>query len=213
MDAPWTIATLLSGNDPHWVERALRETHIAQSTLAGVGRVAAAAYPVFEERVAEVLRAALEIDLGGLALSAWARYRELVAAAERTRDAPGRPEDVVLAEHQITWTQHPAVEVIIDGAPVTTLQFDVAVSLTMRGVVAVVHAGMLAGLRFGDVLAGARLSIWERELAAREMQCLVGTLVRLGDGVPLVAGAAIPHPRHYSDGFSTADPSRTTTAL
>jgi hypothetical protein len=68
---------------------------------------------------------------------------------------------------------------------------------------------MLAELRFGDVLAGARLSMWERELAAREMQCLVGALVRLGDGVPLVAGAVVPHPRRYSGASSMAVPSRT----
>jgi hypothetical protein len=203
MDPPSTVAALLGGGDPHWIERALRETHVARGALEGVGRVAAAAYPAFEQRVAEVLHPALEIDLGGLALSAWIRYRELVAAAERTRDTPGVTEDVVLAEHRIAWTQQLAVEVVVDGTPVTTLQFDLTVSLTMRGVVAVVGAGMLVGLRFGDVLAAARLSVWERELAAREIPCLAGALVRLGGGVPLLASTGIPGPRPNSGESST----------
>jgi hypothetical protein len=185
VETPWTVAALLGEADPQWVERALGAAHVGQRTLAGVGQLAAAAYPALEERVAEVLRAALQIDLGGLALAAWGRYRELVEAAKRTRDAPGAPEDVVLAEHEITWTQQPAVEVIVDGTPRLTLQFELSVSLTMQGVVAVVDAGMV-GLRVGDVLTGAKLALWEQELAAREVMCLVGALVRVGSGVPLV---------------------------
>jgi hypothetical protein len=186
VETPWTVAALLGEADPQWMEHALGAAHVGQRVLADVGQLAAATYPALEERVAEVLRAALQIELGGLALAAWCRYRELVEAAERTRDAPGAPEDVVLAEHVITWAQQLAVEVVLDGTPITTLQFELSVSLTMRGVVAVVDAGMLAGLRVGDVLTGSRLSLWGQELAAREVTCLVGALVRLGGGVPLV---------------------------
>jgi hypothetical protein len=186
VETPWTVAALLGEADPHWMESALGAAHVGQRALAGIGQVAAATYPALEECVAEVVRAALQIDLGELVLGAWSRFRELVEAAERTRDAPGAPEDVVLAEHEITWTQQPAVEVVVDGTPITTLQFELSVSLTMRGVVAVVDAGALVGLRVGDVLTGARLSLWGQELAAREVTCLVGALVRLGGGVPLV---------------------------
>ncbi|TWF81825.1 hypothetical protein FHX44_117770 [Pseudonocardia hierapolitana] len=190
METPWTVAALLGEADPQWMERALGAAHVGRRALAGIGQFAAATYPALEERVAEVVRAALQIDLGELALGAWSRYRELVEAAERTRDTPGAPEDVVLAEHEITWSQPLAVEVVVDGTAVTTLQFALSASLTMRGVVAVVDAGALVGLRGGDVLTGARLALWEQELAAREVTCLVGALVRLGGGVPLVAGAA-----------------------
>jgi hypothetical protein len=186
VETPWTVAALLGEADPQWVELALGAAHVGHRALTGFGQLAAATYPVLEARIAEVLRAALQIDLGGLALAAWGRYRELVEAADRTRDAPGAPEDVVLAEHEITWTQQPAVEVIVDGTPHVTLQFELSVTLTMRGVVAVVDAGMLVGLRVGDVLVGAQLALWGQELAAREVTCLVGALVRLGGGVPLV---------------------------
>lgn len=206
METPWTVAALLGDADPQWLERALGAAHVGHSTLASIGQLAAATYPALEGRVAEVLRGALQIDVGELAVAAWGRYRELVETAERTRDAPGEPEDVVLAEHLITWTQQPAVEVILDGKTFTTLQFDLSVSLTMRSVVAVIGAGMLIGLRAGDVLAGARLSIWERELAAREVTCLAGALVRLGGGVPLVQGTGpvwVPQQHPYQDRPST----------
>jgi hypothetical protein len=200
------VAALLGADDPHRIGRALGEAHVGHNTLAGIGRLASAAYPALEERVAETLGTALQIDLGGLVLSAWSRFHELAEAAERTRDAPGEPEDVVLAEHEITWTQRPAVEVIVDGTPITTLQFDLSVSLTMHGVVAVVGAGMLVGLPYGDVLAGARLSIWDRELAAEEITCLAGALVRLGGGVPLLPDTEqgwVPQQHPYQDRPST----------
>jgi hypothetical protein len=190
VETSWTVAALLGEADPQWMERALGAAHVGRRALAGLGQLAAATYPALEQRVAEVVRAALQIDLGGLALAAWSRYGELVEAAERTRDAPGAPEDVVLAEHVITWKQQLAVEVVVNATLITTLLFDLSVSLTMRGVVAVVDAGALVGLRVGDVLTGAELSLWEQELAAHEVTCLVGALVRLGGGVPLVSGAA-----------------------
>jgi hypothetical protein len=40
--------------------------------------------------------------------------------------------------------------------------------------------------------------LWEQELAAHEVTCLVGALVRLGGGVPLVSGT-VPGgtPQHH----------------
>ena len=210
MQAPQTVAELLGGDDPYWIERALHEAQVAQGALAQAGRLAAAVFPAFEQRVGEALRSALDVDLHGVVVAGWLRYRDLVAAGERTRAAPGSREDVVLAEHEISSTHPVTVEVMLDGRTVATLEFDATVNLTLHGVVAVVTGGMLVGLRFGDVVAGAQLSLWDRELVAREVRCIVGALVHVGRGIALVPGiegaasVRIPHQRHPVENGSTA---------
>ncbi|MGH3615535.1 MAG: hypothetical protein ACRDRK_23635 [Pseudonocardia sp.] len=202
VDAPTTVAELLGDPDPRQAELALRralyESNVARDALAQVGRFAAAAYGLCDQRVAEALHGLLDIDLGGLIVAGWSRYRELIAAAERTRDTPGQPEDVVLADHQITSTHHPSIEVVVDGRSAATLQFELTVSLELWGVSAIVESGVLVALRCGDVVAGARLSLWGRELARRDVTCVVGALVRLDRGIALVPGGAVPDPSWVS---------------
>lgn len=192
---PLTVAGVLGGGEPgravQSLENGLRRADVAEDALGSLG---AAAYRVLDQRVAEALGGQLDTELGGLVLDGWLKYRELVAAGERTRDSPGQPEDVVLAEHEITSTQHPAVDVIVDGAVACTLTFELTVSLVLRGVVAVVERGRLTALRGGDVVAGARVSLSGRELARGEHRCVVGIVVRLGDGIVLAPAAATPPP-------------------
>jgi hypothetical protein len=191
---PTTVAALL-GADPgdpggpvdpeETLRQALRQANVATSALSQVGGLGPPAFALFDQRVAEALTGTLAIEIGGLVLAGWAKYVELLAAARRTRETPGHPEDVVLVDHEITSTHQPAVEVIVDGSPVITLVFEVTVSLQLRGVIAVVQDGLLVALRCGDVVAGARLALWDHPLLEREVRCVVGALVRLGAGVPL----------------------------
>jgi hypothetical protein len=171
------------------IENALRDGGVARRELSRTG-VVAAVYPIVESRVSEVLRAELAVDLGEVVVSAWTRYRALVDAGRRTRDAPGAPEDVVLAEHTVTSDHHPTVDVLVDGQVVASLTFDVEVSLTVRAAVAVVQAGRLTAVRAGDVEVAATLGLHGAELCRRSAQVLVGHLVRLGSGAPLVTAAS-----------------------
>jgi hypothetical protein len=195
---PLTVADVLGGGDPGRaaaaLERGLERADVAEDALKSVGTVGAAAYRLVDQRVAQALGGQLDTDLGGLILDGWLKYRELVAAAARTRDSPGQREDVVLTEHEITSTHHPTVDVIVDGAVVCTLAFELTVSLVLRGVIAMVERGRLTALRGGDLVAGACISLSGRELARGEYRCVVGLVVRLGDGVVLAPAVATPAP-------------------
>ena len=196
-----TVAELLGDGDPERgvrnLEGGLERVDAGERTLAHVGSFPAVTCKLVDERVAEALRPQLGAQLGGLVLDGWLKYRELIAAAERTRNAAGSSVDVELAEHEIISTHHPVVEVIIDGTVVTTLNFTLTVSFVLRSVIAEVAHGRLTALRGGDVLARARISLWDQELVRGESRPLVvGAVVRLpGDGVELLSGApAAPPP-------------------
>jgi hypothetical protein len=185
---PRTVADALGP-----IEDSLRNGDVAGRELSGRVGVAAV-YPIVEARVAEVLCAELAVDLGGLLVSAWSRYRALVEAGRRTRDAPGAPEDVVLAEHSVPADLHPSVEVLIDGQVVASWTFDVVVALNVRAAVAVVEAGRLTAVRAGEVEVEVTLGLHGVQLSRGAAQVSAGHLVRLGPGVPLVAAAPAAPP-------------------
>jgi hypothetical protein len=103
-------------------------------------------------------------------------------------------EDVVLAEHEIDSTHKLTVEVRLDRAPIATMEFEVTVALIVRGVVAEVRDGLLTAIRCGDVVAGATVSLWGQDLADRKANWVVGALISVGAGIPLVPGARRPDP-------------------
>jgi hypothetical protein len=192
-----TVTNLLwgDGRDPgESLARQLRKADVSSKALAASPSADPRAYPVLDGRISEVLRGGVEVDLGSMVIAAWTGYQHLRDAATRTCDG-GPPEDVVLAEHEITSTHQPVVDILVNGARVETLTFDLVLSLILRSVIAVVHGGKLVALRGGEVAAEARLELRGTVLAKGERPCLAGVLVQLGDGVQLVSpGSAVPSP-------------------
>jgi hypothetical protein len=204
-----TVAAVLGGGDParaeQWLERGLARVDTAEQAISSVGTFGAATFRLLDQRIVDALRAPLAAQVGGWLLEGWRKFRELIAAAERTRDNPGPSEDVVLVDHEITSTQRHTVDVIVNGSVVKALDFEVTVTLELRGVVAVVGEGRLTAIRCGDVRAGARLSLEGQELCRGELPVAVGALVRLGDGIELVApaSAAASSPPSWGPGPET----------
>jgi hypothetical protein len=185
--------------------RALYHARVSSAVLSGIGPLAVQTYDVLDHRMAEALREPLAVDLGELVLRAWRGYGELLAVARRTRDEPGRPEDVALAEHEVTSELRPGVEVRVDGSAYTTVSFDLDIAVRLRSVVVAVDRGAVIGYRGGDAVAHVRLTLHGVTLAVGQRRLGLGELVPLGGGVPLVAlvaprpggplGHAVPDPR------------------
>jgi hypothetical protein len=182
MTAPPTVAEVLGPTAD-----ALHRNELARKKkLPGV---VPALFAIAENRVAEVLAAQLAVGVGEGLVEGLSTVGALVGAARRTRDAPGPPEDVVLAEYSISKPYEPAVDVLVDGQLVATLTFEVRLALTVRAVEAVVDGGRLTALKIGALVAGATLSLQGWELAAPQARLFGGVVVPLGSGVPLTPSA------------------------
>jgi hypothetical protein len=180
MTAPPTVAEVLGPTAD-----ALHRNGLARKKLP----VVPAVFAIAENRVAEVLAAQLAVGVGEGLVEGLSTVGALAGAARRTRDAPGLPEDVVLAEYSISKPYEPTVDVLVDGQVVATLTFDVRLALTVRAAEAVVDAGRLTALKIGALVAGATLSLQGWELAAPQARLFDGVVVPLGRGVPLTASA------------------------
>ena len=146
---------------------------------------------------AEVMRSVdglLDLDLGRMLLAGWRKYRRLVEAAEQTRTAPETSAVVSLAEHTVTSTHRPRVDLLVREKRVASVHLELSVRFTVRGVAATVRDGKLVSLTGGAAEIGAELSIEDHEVARRTRRLDLPLVVRLGNGVPLrrAAGEDLP---------------------
>jgi hypothetical protein len=135
----------------------------------------------------------LRLDVGAVLLQAWQGHRALLAAATRTREPYPAPaeEKVLLAKHEIGLTQHPEVDVTLDGRPVITLHFELSVTATVHVLSAVVRVGRLVAVESGRCEIKVAFSVQGAELAAVSQDLDPTLVLALGDGVPL----GFPHAR------------------
>lgn len=79
---------------------------------------------------------------------------------------------------------------LVDGARVASLGFDLDVGFTVKGAIATVHGGRLSALHTGACDVMGSVSAQVRQLVTRERQFRLPLLVQLGDGIPLLPGGA-----------------------
>lgn len=181
LTTPTTVTELFGDLNGRFDDDGLLAAALPEPGLTALG-----ARQVLGRRVTDAVASALDLDLGDLLLDGWTGLRELRAAAARTRETPGEPEEVPLAEHEITSTHHPAVELYVHDALVATLTLELEVTFTLQAVIAEVRDGSLVGVRAGEVEITAKLAAGDHDLGERHATCPVGMIVQLGAGVPLV---------------------------
>ena len=103
------------------IPAALREAAVRETTNAAKGQ--------------------LNVDLIGFLVSGWQKHREVIVAARRTVAAPGSIELIDLATHQITATQRPAVNLLVDNRQMATVELGLSVVFNISALVAGIRGG------------------------------------------------------------------------
>jgi hypothetical protein len=153
---------------------------MALSAVSPAGRSLAAG------EVASALTGLLNLDLGETVIGGWRTHRTLVEAAAATRADPAASEVVQLATHRITATHRPYVEVIVNGATIATVGFELSIALDIDAVLATVRRARLVTLHGGRITATVALTAAGREIVARAVTLDPPFVVPLGDGVTLL---------------------------
>jgi hypothetical protein len=121
----------------------------------------------------------LNADPIGYLVSGWQKHREVIAAARRTVAAPGSIELVDLDTHQITATQHPAVNLLVDNRPTATVELGLSVVFTISALV-----------------------VQDTEVISRQVAFELPGIIPLGRGIALLADD--DHPAGAGDEASQA---------
>ena len=130
----------------------------------------------------------LDVDLIGFLVSGWQKHREVIAAARRTVAAPGSIELVDLATHQITLTQRPAVDLLVDNHRVATVELGLSVVFDISALVAGIRGGRLVAVHSGHCEVTATLAIEDAKVISRQVHLELPGIIPLGRGILLLAG-------------------------
>lgn len=144
----------------------------------------------------------LDVDLTGFLVSGWQKHREVIAAARRTVAAPGSIELVNLATHQITATQRPAVNLLVDNQRVATVELGVSVVFDISALVAGIRGGRLVAVHAGRCDVTATLAIQDTRVTSRQVHLELPGIIPLGRGIRL-----LPDHGHSGPGDETSQAS------
>jgi len=147
-------------------------------------------------------KALLDVDLASFLVSGWQKHREMIAAARRTVAAPGSIELVDLATHQITATQRPAVNLLVDNHRVATVELGLSVVFDISALVAGIRGGRLVAVHSGRCDVTATLAIQDTKVISRQVVFELPGIIPLGRGIALLADH--DHPADAGDETSQA---------
>lgn len=110
----------------------------------------------------------LNIPLPSVLVAFWKKSEELNSALAESREAPGKPVSLWLADHTIQSEFKPAIEIEIGGVPATaatTIEFTIDLTFTLKGIVLEVCDGRIAKIIAGTIEVGGELRYKELVLA------------------------------------------------
>ena len=164
-----TVRYLLLGAQDAEIEDVLASTIGRRGVAATVGQalggLGQAGRKTVCQEVAHVADSLLDIDVSDVLVHAWRKNQLINAACQRTTNHPNSEELVELATHTIKSSHRPCVEVFVDDMLITTVDLTLSLTFVIHGLLVVVRAGQIEGLRSGTCDATAALDCESVRLA------------------------------------------------
>jgi hypothetical protein len=191
-----TVKAVLFGDaDPGPAVGRLQAWPAVVGKLGGLlGHVSPGGRVSIERELAGALAGLLDLDVGDMLVAGWRHHRALVAAAHATAADPNAVEVVQLATHRITAQHHPYVDIVVNGAKVVTVHFDLGLTFDVDSFLGTVRYGRLASIQSGRCTTTVGLGCEGHDLVTRQFVFDAPVTVRLGEGVPLVQDQRRPAP-------------------
>jgi hypothetical protein len=208
--APHTALAVLFGPDEDGTETLGRQV---AADKGGLGKtlddLPKATREAAVREVARAVAGLLDVSLVDLIVDGWCKYEDLVSAARRTLAVPDSVELVRLATHEITATQQPSVDVLVDGRRIATVDLNLSVVFNISALLAEICAGLLMAVESGHCDVTAALAIEGAEVITRQTRLELPGVFPLRRGIRLLPAKDYP-PSVPS--ATTAEPAETAPA-
>jgi hypothetical protein len=111
-----------------------------------------------EKEMGNAYRRALNVKLVDIFVGAWSGISAVAELGDTSKYPVGERHFVPLANHRITSSHQPKVEVLIDGMPLVTLALDVFLQAQFEAAVLEVEGGHIHAIKPGNCMATASVS-------------------------------------------------------
>jgi len=177
-----SVATLLFDSRDD-AETAIDKAASQLKPSEGQSKMSEIARKVAKREIRRAIIELLDIKVGNVVLKAWQRHGALLAAAQRT--TTGGREVVLVADHTVTSSHSPHIELAINGVEIGRITSKIAMTLQLIGVNAVVQRGELVALQTGSIVASAKLSVEDVPVASKSRTVDAVTVIHLTTPIQL----------------------------
>lgn len=168
------------------VAHALDRGQVITAVGGVLGHLSSAGRQAVGREAARVAAGLAEVDLVDVCAAGWRKHTALRAAAQRSRQEPGAEELVDLATHRIESVHKPAIDLLVDGSQVGSIDFELRLEILVKGLVATVRDGSLTTVRSGRCEVTGRLSCEGITVTERQGVMDLDLVVHLGNGFSLL---------------------------
>ncbi|HEX7680304.1 MAG TPA: hypothetical protein VF713_19385 [Thermoanaerobaculia bacterium] len=137
-----------------------------------------------EAAVSSKLSEVLDVDPVTLFAGAWEKYHLLSDAAKQSKS--GETVLVPLEEHAVKSKLHPYIEIQLGPDVLRRIEFEVALSLKLKGIVVRVQSGEIRGIEAGTCEGSAEISVAESSIWKHDIKPIeLPGKITLHEGIPI----------------------------
>jgi len=144
-------------------------------------------WPTAYDTVVDKVDALLNVPLSDIMIGAWKKYSILLKYCDPTKYGPDETFLVPLAEHTITSTHKPYIEVLVNEKEVTKIHFSITISLMLEGFILKVQDGKIKEIRTGTCQGKGEIQCEGVTIKEKQTESYrFPGVIHLGDGVPIL---------------------------
>jgi len=144
-------------------------------------------WPVTFNEIIKKVEDLLNVGINDIMVTAWNKYRILLKYTDKEKYSPNETFLVPLSEHTIKSEHKPYIEILINDKSVGKIDFNINISLTLKGIILKIRDGKIQEIQTGSCKGKGTIKCYDFVIMEKETESfsLPGS-INLGEGVPIV---------------------------
>lgn len=143
-------------------------------------------WPVVSSKIGEKIEDLLNIPIADILTMAWKKYKILLKYLDSEKYPPDETYIVDLTQHTIKSEHHPYLEIWINEQYQGKIEFNINVSIMLKGIVLKIQAGRIKEITTGNIKGMGTIKCEDFVILEKETETFTfpGS-IKLGDGIPI----------------------------
>lgn len=145
-------------------------------------------WPVAFNKIVEKIEDIFDIGILDIMVMAWNKYRILLKYLDREKYPPSETFLVPLAEQTIKSEHHPFIEILINDELVGKIEFNITISLMLKGIILKIQDGKIKEVLIGTCKGKGTVKCENLVILEKETESIsLPGAIDLGEGIPIAS--------------------------